>query len=301
MSAVEWLGGAVCGDILLFTMPPDIPARLDVDIEVGASEDDDLVHGLVPLERVIDILFERNNLATAITAVRSNNDLGAAVGNAILDALGAESTEYDGVDGTDPGAGKHRNRRLWDERHVDQDAVSFFDTVPLEDIGELTDLTMELSVSQDALFSWLPLPDDRCLVAARRIEMAVEAVIGGVELPSHEPLGIGDLPIQNLGPFLEPVEFPGLPGPEGVGLADRLGMELLVLGKAADSGLFGKFGRGFENAVFDEMGFDVLGHGSEEGKLVVGGWLFSTEFSFWRKLLPTPPEVFSLRESEYRW
>jgi len=38
-------------------------------------------------------------------------------------------------------------------------------------------------------------------------------------------------------------------------------MEFFVLGHAFDPGLFGKFGGRFENPVFDEMGFYVLGHG----------------------------------------
>jgi hypothetical protein len=37
-------------------------------------------------------------------------------------------------------------------------------------------------------------------------------------------------------------------------------MELFVLGHAPDARLFGKSRRGFENAVLNKMGFDVLGH-----------------------------------------
>ena len=79
---------------------------------------------------------------------------------------------------------------------------------------------MKLMIGQDTLFTGFPLPDDRRLVVARGVEMAVKAVIGRIDLPSDKPLGKGNFPIQNLAPFFEPVKFLRLTRPEGIGSAD---------------------------------------------------------------------------------
>ena len=142
------------------------------------------------------------------------------------------------MDGADSGARKHGNRGLGNQRHVNQDTVSFFNTVPLEDIGELADLPMKLTIGQNLFFPGLSFPDDRRLVGARGVKMTVQTVVGGVGLPSDKPLGERHFPIKNLIPFFEPMKFPGLTGPELVRLADRLGIDLLVLRKTADAGFF---------------------------------------------------------------
>ena len=122
---------------------------------------------------MIDILLERDNLTATVPTVSGDHDFCPAVGYAILDALGTEAAKDDAVNGTDAGACKHGYRGLRNQWHVDQDTVSIFDTVSFEDIGELADLTMKLSIGQNLFFTRLPFPDDRRLVAAWGVEMAV--------------------------------------------------------------------------------------------------------------------------------
>ena len=172
------------------------------------------------------------------------------------------------MDRADAGAGQHGDRGLGNEGHVEKDTVPLLHAVALEDIGKLADLAVKLAVSQDLFVTRFPLPDDRGLVRTGSLQMAVEAVLGGIHLGPDKPLGIGELPIENLRPFFEPMEFLGLATPELVGLGHRLGMEFFVNRHAADAGFLGEFGRGLENSVLDEMGLNVLGHGGSG--LVVG-------------------------------
>ena len=261
MLAVEMLGRTISRDILHLTVPPDITSLLDVNFGLGALEYDDLADGVIPLEGVVDILLEGDQLTAAIAAVSCDHYLRSAVGDAVLDALRAEAAKDDAVDGTDPGTCQHGDGSLGDEGHVDKDAVALLDSVTLEDIGKLANLSVELAVGQDLFVSRFTLPDDGGLIGPGCLEMTIQTVLSGIQLPSGEPLGVRELPVENFGPFFQPVEFLGLTCPERVRFIHRLGVKLLVLGHATDPGFLGELSRGLENAVLYLMGFDVLGHG----------------------------------------
>src|SRR5690606_5125556 len=67
-------------------------------------------------------------------------------------------------------------------------------------------LALEVLVGEDALVPRLPLPNEGGLVPAPGLDVAVDAVIGDVELPADEPLDPGRAPIQHLFPALVPVQ-----------------------------------------------------------------------------------------------
>ena len=48
------------------------------------------------------------------------------------------------------------------------------------------------------------LPDQRRLVGRGRAQMPVQAIITDIQLPTDEPFGIGQFPLQNFFPRLEP-------------------------------------------------------------------------------------------------
>ena len=89
------------------------------------------------------------------------------------------------------------------------------------------------------------------------LHVTVEAVVGEIEFSADKPLGPGRLPLQNLVPLLEPVEFFGGASPEFFGLLDRLFVEGVVFGQALDLGLLGKFGGGLKAAGLVESRIDV--------------------------------------------
>ena len=151
-----------------------------MDIHRGALGNDDAFDLGVSLEGVVDILLERDALTTAVAGVCCYHNFRTAVRQAILDALAAESTKDNRVNRSNAGAGQHRDDSLRNKRHVDQNAVALFDAIALEDISENADFAVELVIGQRAALTGFAFPNDSRLVAARSIEMAVEAVFRGV-------------------------------------------------------------------------------------------------------------------------
>ena len=67
------------------------------------------------------------------------------------------------------------------------------------------------------------------LVAVARRDVAVEAVVGGVELPADEPLREREVPVEDRVPLLVPVEeVRRLPRPEALVVDVRLVVDLGV-------------------------------------------------------------------------
>ena len=71
------LSRTIRGDILHLTVPPDIAPFLDMDVAVGAAEDDDLLHLGVSLERMVDILLQGDELAASVPSVGGHDHLGS--------------------------------------------------------------------------------------------------------------------------------------------------------------------------------------------------------------------------------
>jgi hypothetical protein len=161
-------------------MPPDIATFFDMDIHRCALGHDDAFDLGVSLKGVVDILLERDALTTAVASVCCHHNFRAAVRKAVLDALAAKPAEDDRVNRSNSGAGQHRDDGLRNQRHVDQNAVAFFNAIALEDISKDADFAMELMIGQRAALAGLTFPNDGRLVAARSVEMAIEAVLRGV-------------------------------------------------------------------------------------------------------------------------
>ncbi|OPX61424.1 MAG: hypothetical protein A4E29_00822 [Methanomassiliicoccales archaeon PtaB.Bin134] len=164
--------------------------------------------------------------------------LRAAVGDAVLQGLGAEAAEHDAVNGADPGTGQHGDGQLGDHGQVQGYPVALLHPVGLEDVGETADLGVQLLVGERPdIILVLTLPDDGRLVLAPVLQVAVQAVVGDVKLAALEPLYDGVLPVPavKVGPPLEPVQLVGghLP-PELFRVLHRLLVHLFVLLKALD-------------------------------------------------------------------
>src|SRR5690606_13842764 len=122
----------------------------------------------------VDVRLELDDRAAAPAAVGGDDHLSLAVVDAVLDRLGAEAAENNGVRSAEARAGQHRHDRLADHRHVDRDAIAAADAHALEDVRELADLVVQLLVGQRLLVAWLALEYQRGLVLPRRAEVAVE-------------------------------------------------------------------------------------------------------------------------------
>src|SRR2546421_4845413 len=143
--------------------------------------------------------------------------------------LRREAAEDHGVRGADPGAREHRDGDLGDHRHVYGDAVALADPVALERRRETLDLAVKVPVGQRARVAGLPFPDQRGLGATRPLHVAIETVVGDVELAADEPLGVRRLPVERLLPRLEPGELLRALLPEPHRVPRRLAIDRLAL------------------------------------------------------------------------
>ena len=87
---------------------------------------------------------------------------------------------------------------------VQGDAVAFANAHLLENVSETAHFTMQhvVGVGQNILV-FLTLPDDSGLVAAAVLQVAVQTIVGGVELAVLEPLDLWfvEIVFQDLVPF----------------------------------------------------------------------------------------------------
>src|SRR5258708_33346463 len=120
---------------------------------------------------------------------------------------------------------------------------------------------MELPIGERSDFAGLAFPDDGGFVFARGLDVAVEAVVGEIDLAADEPLGPWAIPFENFVPLLEPMQFAGDAAPELVGIVDGFLVETLVFGEVLDVSLPGEFGGRVEAALFLKDGIGAAGLG----------------------------------------
>ena len=208
----------------------------------GALDHDDPIDAAALGDRGVDIGLQRHLLAAAQSLVGGDDDLGLAIGDALGEAVRREAGEHHGMNGADPRAGQHRVGGFRDHRQIDGDAVALLDVPGAQDVRHLADFVVQLTIGDvPGLRGIVALPDDGGLVAAL-VEMPVDAVPGDVQDAILEPFdrnmagGEGD--VLDLVEGLHPVDALGLFGPESVGIADRAGIHLAVLG-VIDKGALG--------------------------------------------------------------
>ncbi len=146
-------------------------------------------------------------------------------------------------------ARQHGNRQLRRHPHVDGNTVAFADAEVFQNVRELLHRSPELLVGEGPNLARFALPNQRSLVLARSLNMAIEAVIGKIELAANEPLRPGLVPLQNLVPLFEPVQLFGGPSPEFFRLLHRLLIQGFIFGQALNLRLRGKFWRRRKTAL----------------------------------------------------
>ena len=125
---------------------------------------------------------------------------------------------------------------------------------------------MELSEGEGAFFAGLALPDDGGLVFAVAGRVAVDAILRDIDCPTVEPAGERGFPLQDGFPLAAPSELGCFLGPEFLRILDRCGVQAFVVRHALEARFFAEFARGFDDSLFDEVGFDVLAHGNDRGE-----------------------------------
>ena len=174
--------------------PPVVPALVPVDVLAVALDDDDVLHGVAAAvslvgQGLVDGGLERAGLAAPVGAVRGDDELGFGVVDPGAQRLGGEAAEDHRVDGADPGAGQQRDDGLGNHRQVHGHPVALGDAEGLEGVGGLLDLLGELGVRVGAGIARFALEVDGDAVPVAGLDVAVQRVVGGVDLAPDEPLG----------------------------------------------------------------------------------------------------------------
>ena len=124
-------------------------------------------------------------------------------------------------------AREDRDDRLGDHGHVDRNAVAGDEAEFGQGVGGLADVCEQIGVGDVAAVAWLAFPVDGHLVAVSVEDVAVDAVVGDVELAVGEPLGNGGVgPVEYFGERGVPVESASLFGPEAESVLFGGGVEL---------------------------------------------------------------------------
>src|SRR5580704_1320544 len=118
---------------------------------------------------------------------------------------------------------------------------------------------MELLIGEGADFAGFALPDDGGFVLAGGLNVAVEAVVGEIDLSADEPFRPWRIPLEDFVPLLEPVQFAGYAAPELFGIVHRFFVKVLVFFEALDVSVLAEFGRGLEAALLLKNGIDAAG------------------------------------------
>ena len=109
-------------------VPPDIVPRVPCGFAGGAPVDDDTVHHRAAAHRqcLIHRRLQWHHLAAAHLRIGSNYRTCLGIGDALVQALGGKSGEHYRMDCADARAGLHRDHGFNAHRHVDDDALAFF-------------------------------------------------------------------------------------------------------------------------------------------------------------------------------
>ena len=147
-------------------------------------------------------------------------------GPGIIDAggqlAGCEPAEHHRVDGAKPRTRQHRDDGLGDHRHVDDDAVAFVDAEAAQRAREPRSQVEQFAVGVGALRAGhRRVVDQRGLVAAAAVDVAVQRVGAGVELAVGEPAVERRVRVvEDLLRLPRPGHRAGGVGPEGRGVGD---------------------------------------------------------------------------------
>jgi hypothetical protein len=228
---VQRLGLALVVGRLERLVVPDVAPVLHLGVLAGVLDDEDRLEALEVAHDLVDGLLDGRRLALAPGPVDGDERLGVGELHALLDRLGAEAAEDHVVRGADARAGEHGHDDLRDHRQVDADDVAGLDPVILQRVGEALDVAQEVVVGDVALLALLAAPVEGDALAQAVLDVAVQAVVGGVELAVLEPLverrvGV----VEDLLEVGEPVQRPCLLRPPALEVLGRL----LVLGEVGD-------------------------------------------------------------------
>ena len=163
-------------------MQPGIAVCNPVDVRARVAHNEYFFQrrDLRALCRCVNIGFERHTLAATHAFVGSYDDIGFAVVNAPGQRVSGKTTEYHGVNRTDPRARQHGHRCLGNHRHVNGDAIAFLCAQHLKGVGEFADTFVQVGIGNRQVSLRIVALPNYCNVVALGIQVAIDAVVADV-------------------------------------------------------------------------------------------------------------------------
>jgi len=283
---VDRLGSKVVGILLNLLVPPDITALGPRDLRASALVDQAGGHIGALLQSLVDNSLGTNDLATTLTLIGSDDNLGVRVEQAVTEGVGGETGKNDGVDGTNTRASKECNDSLGNHGQVNTNGITLLDTTLLQSPSHTGDFPQQLAICDGAaLVGLVGLVDDGDLIRVLQ-SVTIDTVERSVQLTLDEPgiIAIGQRAVVGgLEIFVESEHLTGHTSPESVGTADGLLVELLVLIEVLNVSACGVLVvESFGNVEsVDLVGFEHLSIACEQRSWWVGGAKDGTKRRQW--------------------
>ena len=208
-------------------------------------------HRRALLDGDVDVFLEGETRPAPPAAVGCDHGHGAGVLVAVGDRLAGEAAEDHGVNGTDAGAGEHRDHELGGHRHVDRHHLARLDAELPQAGRHLADLGVELAVGVfTALARRLADPRQRRLFPLAGSDVPVEAGGRGIQPPPHEPLRRGGMPVEDLRVRRRPGKGRRALPPKALRILLRRVVEPAVFLQRSDPRPGGKLRRRREHPIF---------------------------------------------------
>ena len=196
--------------------------------------EDDAALGLV--SRNLDGLVEKrlvsDDAARLYTARARHDHLGLGIVEAFGELVAGEAAEHDRVDRTEASRGQHRDHCLRHHRHVNDDAVAFFDAEPGQNGRERRHLVAKLTIGERPLgVRYGAIKNERVCRAASPIHVPVEAIVGRVAKRPRKPAAVlSGGRVKHFVVGLCPIDGGGGSGPErfGIGLPSLIDFTVSV-------------------------------------------------------------------------
>ena len=162
----------------------------------------------------------------------------------VVDAGGefarGKAAEHDRMNRADARAGEHADRRLRHHRHVEDDAVALADAEIAQHGGEHLRLGHQAVIGDGARYPGeRRIVDDRGLLAAPGVDVAVDRVEAGIADAADEPAAVNSrCRVEDGLRLLEPVDGLGRLGPKTLRVALPAGVDLVIAARAGIHGAF---------------------------------------------------------------
>ena len=186
-------------------MVPVVAALAHRHLVARAPDDERGPHAGRIGHRLVGDALQRHRLAAPPRLVLGDEHLAAHVVHPVGERVGGEAAEDDRVRRAEARAGEHRDRELGHHPHVDRDRGALADAELLQRVRHPHHVALELRVGdRPRLTRGLALPVVGDPVAEAGLDMAVDAVVGDVQLAAEVPLRVRQLPPVQLAERLEP-------------------------------------------------------------------------------------------------